>query len=77
MSVTVYYQGVLAEVTGVSSESVEGSGSRGHILEILLERHPGLKKLNFVFSLNETVTHTDAIINTGDQISLIPPPPGG
>ncbi len=77
MSVRVYYLGILSETTGKTSESIEETGTKGQILEILLDMHPGLRKLNFVLSLNGTVTHGDTEINSGDQVTLIPPAPGG
>jgi len=77
MSVTVYYLGILSETTGKASESIKKTGTKKQILERLTDMHPGLRKLNFVLSLNGTVTHEDAEINAGDQITLIPPPPGG
>ena len=77
MSVTVYYLGVLSEITGKSTELIDETGTKEQILEILLDMHPGLKKLNFVLSLNGTITHGDKEINSGDQVTLIPPVPGG
>ena len=77
MSITVYYLGILSETTGKASESIEETGTKEKILEILLDMHPGLRMLNFVLSLNGTITHGVTEINTGDQVTLIPPPPGG
>ena len=77
MSVTVYYLGVLSEITGKSTEFIDETGTKEQILEILLDKHPELRKLNFVLSLNGTVTHGDMEINSGDTVTLIPPAPGG
>ena len=77
MSVTVLYLGILSEATGIASESIEETGTKGHILDILMDMHPGLRKLSFVLSLNGTITHGDAEINAGDQLTLIPPASGG
>jgi molybdopterin converting factor small subunit len=77
MSIEVQYFGLLAETAGKATENIELSGSKSKVLDSVLERHPGLEKLNFVVSLNGTVSHHEAEIHDGDRITLIPPAPGG
>jgi molybdopterin converting factor small subunit len=77
MSIEVSYLGIIAETAGICSESVEIARTKNLILESIMDKHPEFRKLNFVLSLNGTITHGDMEIKTGDQITLIPPPPGG
>ena len=77
MSVTVNYLGILAEITGKSSELLETAGSKTTIMDEIMERYPGLKTYSFVISHNGVISHTEILIKKGDQITLIPPAPGG
>jgi molybdopterin converting factor small subunit len=77
MSITVHYLGILAETTGKSAEDIAASGTKAAILQSLFKKYPGLSELSFIMSLNGVVTHGDTIIHQGDQITLIPPAPGG
>lgn len=77
MSIEVQYFGLLAETAGKASENIELSGSKSKVLDSVLEMHPGLEKLNFVVSLNGTVSHQEEEVQDGDRITLIPPAPGG
>ena len=77
MSIEVQYLGLLAETAGKASENIELSRSKSKVLDSVLEMHPGLEKLNFVVSLNGTVSHQEEKVQDGDRITLIPPAPGG
>jgi molybdopterin converting factor small subunit len=77
MSITVNYLGLLADTAGKDSESFEKSGSKKELLESVYTNHPEFRSLSFVFSLNGAITHGETQINKGDEITLIPPAPGG
>ena len=77
MSVTVKYLGIIEQTTGKSEESVEKHGPLNKVLEFVLDRYPALKELYFVVSHNGLIIHGNKEITGGDQITLIPPAPGG
>ena len=77
MSIEVQYLGILAETTGKTSEFIEMGGSKTKILDSVVDKYPGIRKLNFVVSHNGTISHGETEVQDGDRITLIPPPPGG
>lgn len=78
MSITLQYFGILAEVTGISNESIELSGTREKVIRAVLEKYPDLAELSFITAVNGKILHEDnAGIQEGDEIALIPPAPGG
>lgn len=77
MSITVHYLGILSETAGKSLEYINSPGSKTQILQSILKKYPDFEKLNFVVSHNGVITHGEAEIKNGDQITLIPPVPGG
>jgi len=77
MKVKVNYQGILVEKAGTVSETLPETGSSSLILERLMEKHPSLKDMNFVLAINGVIAHEKKEIKEGDNITLIPPAPGG
>jgi molybdopterin converting factor small subunit len=77
MEFTVIYSGILAEKAGKSEEPLTGAKSLFEIKDILAAKYQEFQKLNYVMSLNGVVEHQDIGIKEGDQITLIPPLPGG
>lgn len=77
MSITFQYLGNLSEALGLSSESVDLSGSLKEMIEKIKSIHPEIEGQSFIVSVNGTITHQEREIREGDIISLIPPAPGG
>lgn len=77
MEVKVNYQGILVEKTGTESESLSETGSSSLVLETIRGMHPSLNDMNFVVAINGVISHGDKEIKGGDNITLIPPAPGG
>jgi molybdopterin converting factor small subunit len=77
MEVTIFYQGILAEKAGKEKEPLTGAASLSEVREWLAGKYDGFGELSYVISLNGMIVHEDTGIGEGDQISLIPPLPGG
>jgi len=77
MSVFVNYMGILAEKAGNHGETIEKEGSKSSVIKHITEKHPEFNELSFVVAHNGMIVHGEAEFKNGDQITLIPPPPGG
>jgi len=77
MSITVNYMGILAEKAGTSKETFNLEGSKIKVVENILDRHPDLRILSFIVSHNGVIQHGETNVLSGDELTLIPPPPGG
>ena len=77
MSLEIMYHGILAEAAGCQQETVDHLATVSLLRKSLVNNHPGLKKLSFIFAINERIGHNDTGLNRGDRVTLIPPMPGG
>jgi molybdopterin converting factor small subunit len=77
MPVKITYMGILAETTGFSEETINQTGSMESVMECIYKKHAGLKELSHVVSHNGTIRHGEITIRDGDELTLIPPAPGG
>ena len=77
MEIKVNYQGILVEKTGTVSESLAETGSKSRILEKIIAKHPSMRDMSFVVAVNGAISHENNEIKGGDNITLIPPAPGG
>lgn len=77
MKIKIYYQGILAEKTGITSESLTGKVSSSEFYDTIVKKHPALQDLYFVTAVNGVISHGDKEIKEGDCVTLIPPAPGG
>ena len=77
MTVTITYFGMLAEATQCHEETISFSGkSVSELLDMLFEKHPGLKKKDFQVAQNHDIVSKNAKI-TNSNIVLLPPFSGG
>ena len=82
MTVTILYFAALRELLGIREELV---ALRGDVLTVqdlaaqLVERHPALRPhlASVRFAVNESFVDTNASVNAGDTVALIPPVSGG
>ena len=77
MSITVQYMGILAEKAGKPGETLETDGIKSSVMNYIIEKYPAFSDISFVVSHNGVITHGEAEIKKGDQVTLIPPAPGG
>ena len=77
MMITIRYFGLLAEVTGCSSEKINFSGTTiSDLKEILFQKHKVLKSLKFKIAQHNEL-NTDKTKVTSSEIALLPPFAGG
>tara|TARA_B100001059_G_scaffold106154_1_gene105872 strand:+ start:802 stop:1032 length:231 start_codon:yes stop_codon:yes gene_type:complete len=75
--ITIKYFGLLAEVTGCSSEKINFSGTTiSDLKEILFQKHKVLKSLKFKIAQHNEL-NTDKTKVTSSEIALLPPFAGG
>ena len=77
MEITIFYSGILAEKAGKSKEPFTGVESLYELRKELTSKYKEFSELSYIISLNGIIVHDDAGMKEGDQISLIPPVPGG
>ncbi len=77
MIITIKYFGLLAEVTGCSSEKINFSGTTiSDLKEALFQKHKVLKKKKFKVAQDNEL-NTDKTKVTSSEIALLPPFAGG
>lgn len=77
MTIQVHYFGMLAEITGTSSERVEiKNGKLSDLISMLVDKYPALKDKPFSLAQNAATAQTTDDLNGGD-IALLPPFSGG
>ena len=77
MVITIKYFGLLAEVTGCSSEKINFSGTTiSDLKEVLFQKHKVLKNKKFKVAQDNKL-NTDKAKVTSSKIALLPPFAGG
>ena len=77
MMITIKYFGLLAEVTGCSSEKINFSGTTiSDLKEVLFQKHKVLKSLKFKIAQHNEL-NADKTKVTSSEIALLPPFAGG
>ena len=76
MNIKVKFFGALAELTGVSEWSMQGS-STDDCMRQILERYPLLHGQSFALALNARMIKENQGLQDGDVLALLPPFSGG
>ncbi|MBJ7880410.1 MoaD/ThiS family protein [Gelidibacter salicanalis] len=77
MHIEIKYFGMLAEVTGCSSEILELSVTPvSGLKEFLFKKHPGLQQKDFRIAQNQELVSEETML-TGQEIAILPPFAGG
>ncbi len=74
--VRVLWFGVAQEITGSAEEEFMAEDTAVLRLQIL-ERHPGMRTVNFRLALNGTMLKKDGQLEENDVIAVLPPFAGG
>jgi molybdopterin synthase sulfur carrier subunit len=69
--------GMVAEKIGSNSLELENPGSAEILKQRLYERFPELKTIKFGLAVDRKMLHSDAEINPGAEVALLPPFSGG
>jgi molybdopterin synthase sulfur carrier subunit len=77
MNIEIKYFGMLAEVTGCTSEILELQVSPvSGLKELLFEKYPALQQKDFRIAQNQELVSEEALL-TGQEIAILPPFSGG
>lgn len=77
MNIEIKYFGMLAEVTGCTSEILElQEVPLSGLKEVLFEKYPELKTKDFRIAQNQELVSDDTKL-TGQEIAILPPFAGG
>ena len=79
LSINIKYFGMIGEAANKDSEiiNINESVTVEELKNVILRKHPKLKKLDFQIALNLTIAVKDEKINDKDEIALLPPFAGG
>ncbi|WP_396326574.1 MoaD/ThiS family protein [Klebsiella pneumoniae] len=79
MEITVKYYGMLAEITGQSTEilTFAENVSVGKFKEKILSLYPEMTSKKFKVAVNLHISDDDILIDSGSEIALLPPFAGG
>jgi molybdopterin converting factor small subunit len=79
MKLEIKYYGVVAEITGKSSECYENKASiaTDRLEQYLFKKYPKLENVNFNLALNQQIVNEKTPLKEGDEIALLPPFAGG
>ena len=77
MNIEIKYFGLIAEVTGRNSETIELSDTPiSGLKEYLFTKYPVLQKKNFNIAQNQELVSDEAMVS-GQEIAILPPFAGG
>lgn len=77
MKIEVNYFGMLAEVTGCTSEKLEfREVSVAELKQSLFEKYPELQQKDFRIAQNQELVSDETLL-TGEEIAVLPPFSGG
>lgn len=77
MEVNIKYFGMLAEITGCSSEKVEGEiDTVADLQKVLLDKYPDFKNKDFRIAQHQELVALKTKL-TGQEIAVLPPFAGG
>lgn len=77
---TILGFGIIKDIFGSSSVNIQlDDGTNVEVLKRTLEKqYPGLKELgSYMIALNNEYASENNLINTGDELAIIPPVSGG
>jgi molybdopterin synthase sulfur carrier subunit len=77
MEVKVLFFGVLAEVSGTAIKHYQEIRSVSDLNRRIQDDFPEIAHYNFRISVNNMITDEDLLLNSGDEIALLPPFAGG
>ncbi|KJD33899.1 hypothetical protein PK35_03935 [Tamlana nanhaiensis] len=77
MEITIKYFGQLVETTNTTEELITiEKGQISSLLNLLLNKHKGLKQKDFQIAQNQEIVSVDTELS-GAEIALLPPFSGG
>ena len=79
LSIKIKYFGMIGDAASRDSEiiNINESVTVEELKNVILQKHPKLKKLDFQIALNLTIAGKDDRVNDKAEIALLPPFAGG
>jgi molybdopterin converting factor small subunit len=77
MKIKILYFGSTADIAGIREETADSPRLLDELNDLLRMRYPGLKELNYRFSVNRKMATGNEQLNEGDEVALLPPFAGG
>lgn len=77
MEIRVLFFGVLAEVSGTSIKHYREVKSINDLKLRINDDFPEIAHYNFRISVNSRITDDDSLLESGDEVALLPPFAGG
>jgi molybdopterin synthase sulfur carrier subunit len=79
LSINIKYFGMIGEAARKDSETINinESVTVEELKNVIVHKHPKLKKLDFQIALNLNIAGKDDRVNDKDEIALLPPFAGG
>lgn len=77
MKTEILFFGILAEVAGTDSVSMEDQPDLDHLKKAVLQKFPNIDSYRYRISVNKVLTDENCTLNDGDEIAFLPPFAGG
>jgi sulfur-carrier protein len=75
--ITIKVFGQLEDITQANEIAVEAVDNTEALLQLLFEKYPALKEKKFKVAINKKMTEEKTMLQSNDEIALLPPFSGG
>ena len=69
--------GAITEITGSKSFLMNGIDSTQHLVDLLEEKYPRLKTVQYAIAVNKEVIQQNTILDNDATVAILPPFSGG
>jgi len=73
MNITVYFFGILSDVTQTSFKYYSNVGSLDDLRLRIKDDFPGITHYEYRVLINSKIPYNDPVLNDGDEVALVPP----
>lgn len=77
MSIQIKFFGPLTDVVGSSGLEMTGITDTESLRKKILSEFPGLSKYSFKIAVGKKMVNGNIVLNSGDEVALLPPFAGG
>ena len=69
--------GAITEITGSKNFLMQGIDSTQHLVQLLEEKYPRLKAVQYAIAVNKEVIQQNTILDNDATVAILPPFSGG
>ena len=69
--------GAITEITGSKSFFMQGIDSTEHLVDLLEEKYPRLKTIQYAIAVNKEVIQQNTMLDNDATVAILPPFSGG